>query len=759
MLEYGITISEGRFALGNGQLHSFPRSTSDGPKQPISTLTMHPTILHLLRPFEDSVSSIKSQRGPYRSINSINKFASELDDLLFVSVLAIVVSLWTSHGILWSKPPKGQELYFVSPQLQEPSFKDIGRGPWQSITRQINDRMTELRKDIIVFWGSQSGNAERLANSFVRECTTRFNLPAMVANLDLYDFDQLGELTEGRLVGFVLATYGEGNPTDNAAGLYEYLCKLEKSRDGRLSRLKYFCFGLGNSKYQFYNSFVDYVDETLVACGAQRIAPVGKIDEAQRSDVAWLSWKDEILKRLAERFGSEETVGKRWPVFDMVDLDNGMSLLRHAAETSTTTNTSQQHFVRVSRSLQLSGKNPVHSVRTYLHLELDTRIGSQAIHYETGDHVAIWPINPNNEVALLASMFGWDKKTLKATIDIKPRDSTNDESVAVPVPTPTTREALLQYQLDICGPVTPEIMELLASYSPTAAAKEYLDSGRLEPERREDIFNKHLTCGQLMKQAAGEAVWTEDVFSALLSVMPKLRPRYFSVASSPIVDPYSIAITVGLLETPIPRSDRAFVGLTTGYLQFLHKKKNHIKEYSRLQLPYNLDGPRSILSGYKLFAHVRKSQFKLPPKNESPIIMIAAGSGIAPFRGFVQERMAVSRQGASVGKMLLFYGSRSEEDCLYRDVWTEAETMGILETHFVFSAQLVNGKKFYVQHGMLDHSETVKQVVQDENGSVYICGSANMANAVKTRLGMVLGGDKAVQQLKESRRLQEDVWA
>jgi NADPH-ferrihemoprotein reductase len=234
-------------------------------------------------------------------MNSFNNFAPELDDVLLVCLLAILFSLWTSHGILWSKPQKGHQLYFVSPQLEEPGFQTIGRGPRQPITRQINDRMTELRKGIIVFWGSQSGNAERLANSFVRDCVVRFNLPAMAANLDLYDYGQLGEISEGRLVGFVLTTYGEGNPTDNATGLYEYLRRVGKSRGTPLSRLQYFCFGLGNSKYQFYNSFVDYVDKTLSLCGAQRIAPAGKIDEAQRSDADWLSWKDEMLMILASQ--------------------------------------------------------------------------------------------------------------------------------------------------------------------------------------------------------------------------------------------------------------------------------------------------------------------------------------------------------------------------------------------------------------------------------------------------------------------------
>jgi sulfite reductase alpha subunit-like flavoprotein len=109
--------------------------------------------------------------------------------------------------------------------------------------------------------------------------------------------------------------------------------------------------------------------------------------------------------------------------------------------------------------------------------------------------------------------------------------------------------------------------------------------------------------------------------------------------------------------------------------------------------------------------------------------------------------------------MILFYGSRSEEDCLYTDVWSEAEAMGILETHFVFSSQLVNGKKFYVQHKLLEHAETTKRLVQDQGGSVYICGSANMANGVKTSLGMILDGNEVIQKLRKSRQLQEDVWA
>ncbi|KAJ5811849.1 hypothetical protein N7474_008150 [Penicillium riverlandense] len=716
--------------------------------------------------FDGQISkSNAAHREPWHSIQ-FPSFVLELDDLVIMSLLAIFVSLWTSHGTLWSRPQKGHNLYFVSPQLQEETFLNIGRGPKELITRQINDRMTELGKSIIVFWGSQSGRGERLANNFVRECTTRFNLPAIAANLDLFDYDQLAELSEGRLVGFILATYGEGDPTDNASGLYEYLRRIEKNRTRPLSHLEYFCFGLGNSKYQFYNRFVDFVDETLTHCGAQRIAPVGKIDEADHSEDNWLSWKDQMVKNLAERFGSQECVDQQWPVFDLVNLNEGWpgrTAVSHVAETSTTTiSNKQQHLVRVNRSFQLSGsgssKKMQDAVRTYLHIELDTRMSNLKTGYEAGDHIAIWPVNPNSEVSLLASVFGWDKKSLKAAVDIRPRNPTTSENTSIPIPTPTTREALLQYQLDICSPVSPEILDLLAAYSPNADATAYLNRCRFDPESRLDISIQHLTCGQLMKCAAPGATWTEDVFSALLSMMPKLRPRYFSIASSPLVDPESIAITAGLVETPTSQADRPFVGLATGYLYALHGQKNQINKANRLRPQYNFDGPRSVLSGYKMFAYVQKSKFKLPAKTEIPILMIAAGSGIAPFRGFVQERMALSRRGESVGKMILFYGSRSKEDCLYSDVWSEAENMGILETRFVFSSQLVNGEKFYVQHKLLEHAESTKQLIENGNGSVYICGSANMANAVKTSLGMLLCDSGAIKQLKESKRLQEDVW-
>lgn len=227
---------------------------------------------------------------------------------------------------------------------------------------------------------------------------------------------------------------------------------------------------------------------------------------------------------------------------------------------------------------------------------------------------------------------------------------------------------MLQYQLDICGPVTPEMLELLVAYSPGPAAKKYLNRYRFEYLSTSDISRNLLTRGQLMKQAASKAVWSEEVFSTLISIMPRLRLRYVSIVSSPRVNPSSIAIIAGVLETPIAHADRGFIGLTACYLHSLHLKENQLNSRDEPEPSNNLEGPRSIVKDRKLFAHIRKSRFKLSDSDETPIILIAAGSGITPFRAFVQKRKPLSSKGISVGKMVLFYGSRSEEDCLYKDV-------------------------------------------------------------------------------------------
>ena len=133
-------------------------------------------------------------------------------------------------------------------------------------------------------------------------------------------------------------------------------------------------------------------------------------------------------------------------------------------------------------------------------------------------------------------------------------------------------------------------------------------------------------------------------------------------------------------------------------------------------LTYALDGPNQICRGGKVFAQVRKSKFKLPLASTCPIIMVAAGVGLAPFRGFIQERARLGSMGLEIGTMKLFFGCRRvDEDLLYREELeylrdnTMKATFEIL-TAFSRHERKADGSKFYVQDRVLEQKRSSRRV-------------------------------------------------
>jgi NADPH-ferrihemoprotein reductase len=165
--------------------------------------------------------------------------------------------------------------------------------------------------------------------------------------------------------------------------------------------------------------------------------------------------------------------------------------------------------------------------------------------------------------------------------------------------------------------------------------------------------------------------------------------------------------------------------------------------------------------------------------------MIGPGTGVAPFRGFIQERVALARRTiekngpeglADWGRLTLFYGCRkSTEDFLYKDEWPKYidELKGKFVMHNAFSREAKrkpDGSKIYVQDLLWDDRESVADAIINGKGYVYVCGDAkSMAKAVEETLAKILGeakggsaeneGAAEVKLLKERSRLMLDVWS
>src|SRR3984957_11015678 len=146
-------------------------------------------------------------------------------------------------------------------------------------------------------------------------------------------------------------------------------------------------------------------------------------------------------------------------------------------------------------------------------------------------------------------------------------------------------------------------------------------------------------------------------------MMSPLRPRYYSISSSPLVDAAKCSITVGVLESPALSGRGKFSGVCSNYLAAQPAEST-------------------------VYAFVRKPTIAFhPPENPHlPMIMIGPGTGVAPFRGFLLERAALKKQGAPIGESLLFFGCRDPaQDFLYEDEMRAFEAGGVLKLGGVFS--------------------------------------------------------------------------
>ncbi|KAK5441946.1 hypothetical protein LTS15_011212 [Exophiala xenobiotica] len=476
------------------------------------------------------------------------------DDLAVIVVIVAGSLFYLIRTFRTEKIEDGFDLYFVSPQEQAGIMRSSSND--NNAARSIEQELQKSGDSVCIFWGSQSGRGKKFAQDLARECRLRCGIPAMAADLAEYDHGYLSQVSPKPVIGFVVATFGEGDPCDNAVGLHETLqCFQTSANTQSLSNLSYVAFGLGNSRYQYFNRFVDFVDSTLAKSGAHWLGDVGKTDEAIRGDTTWTTWSENILSDLAKHFGREETPG--WwsnlsEEFNISEPENGHLLVARDSHAGA---------VAASSDHSVDGDG---QVRRYLHVEFD---GSppQLRQYQSGDHLAVWPINVEEEVKILAENFGFDEKALDRRIEIGvPEQQANN-----PIPSPTTRRSLLRYYLDISGPVSLELVQVLARYAPTEAGREYLEQiVRQFPSWVTGASTSFFTIGKLMRQALPDASehWPAGLFAALVGNLPKLRPRYFSIASSPLVDPDRIAITVSVLEKETGDEAIKFHGLTTNYL-------------------------------------------------------------------------------------------------------------------------------------------------------------------------------------------------
>ena len=537
-----------------------------------------------------------------------------------------------------------------------------------------------------VYFGSQTGTAEEFANTLVEE-GKKHGFDAQAVDLEDFDEDDFasGPLSEALHI-FAVATYGEGEPTDNAIGFYKW---LKDSESGALPEtLQFAVFGLGNTQYDHFNAMGRNVNRLLGDLGAQRAYDYGEGDDDGTLEEDFENWRDGLWPTLVARFGGAELAARQasagaaaaldWkPAYKVVwmDSDSGRGrdvqalaskarakvikqvlagIEKHDPDRSVT-RASLQYFhakdTPVVSNVELRADNGTEADQDGefgATVQVDFNLAAAGMTYGTADTLAVCCENARDIVETLASWQGYDldayflhqmdDPVAKRTCSYKPM-----------FPTPcTVRHALTQY-CDLTSPVRKAMLPKLAQFTTVPAQRERL-LFLASPEGRNDFAAWVSRPVRTIVEVLETFPSCRVPFAAFLEIVPRLMSRDYTISSSAAVSPGVCSITCKVLrgakpvapgEEGAPR--RQHRGVCSNFL---------------------------LREGQSCKVFVRPSTFNMPKDPSVPIIMVGPGTGIAPMRAFLQERrhQRATLGAGAVGETDLFFGCRRRhEDFIYEE--------------------------------------------------------------------------------------------
>ena len=270
----------------------------------------------------------------------------------------------------------------------------------------------------------------------------------------------------------------------------------------------------------------------------------------------------------------------------------------------------------------------------------------------------------------------------------------------------------------------------------------YIGDDEASTERyRTDVLARRKSVFDLLEEYPA----CELPFHAYLEMLSLLAPRYYSISSSPSIDPARCSVTVAVVEAPASSGRGVYKGVCSNYLS----------------------GRRV---GDNVHATVRetKAGFRLPDDPAQPVIMIGPGTGLAPFRGFLQERAHRKAEDAKLGPAMLFFGCRHpEQDFIYAGELRAFAEGGVASLYPCFS-RVADRARVYVQDEVLERKDDVWTLLE-AGAIVYVCGDATrMAPDVRRAFAAIhrakTGGTEAqaeawLDDLVGRNRYLVDVWA
>ncbi|MGW1621683.1 cytochrome P450 [Streptomyces sp. NPDC002172] len=559
-----------------------------------------------------------------------------------------------------------------------------------------------------------------------REFTSRLAFAARelgcyteVAPLDAY----AGVLPVDRPLIITAASYN-GQPTDDAAAFVRW---LETAEPGAADGVTYAVLGIGDRNWvATYQRVPALIDRRLAELGGTRLVERAEADASGDLADAVGQFTERMCTALLEHAGDPASVGAAAPAAQgcgyLVTEVTGGPLDGLAARHGMTAMT-----VTDSRSLC----DPSHPrVKRFVRVALPT---GQT--YRTADHLAVLPANDPGLVERAAKLLGADLATVLNIASARPRPD------GLAVDRPVTVRELLTHHVELQDRPTADQLRILAAANPCPPEQRALtaladDEQALaaDPRTLLDIIEDN-------PALRGALTW-----SIVLDLLPPIRPRTYSVSSSPVTASGHVDLMVSLLQAPARSGRGTHRGACSGYL--------------------NAVGAGDVVLGR---LQPCREAFRITHDEQIPVIMIAAGTGLAPFRGAITDRLRLAESGARLAPALCYFGCDAPDaDYLHAEELRAADQAGAVSMRPVFSEEPEDGLRF-VQHRIAADGDEVWALLE-AGAEVYVCGDGrHMAPGVRAAFRDLYvqrtpGADDAaaeewLRHLMDQDRYVEDVYA
>lgn len=540
-----------------------------------------------------------------------------------------------------------------------------------------------------LFVGSNAGTSRNHAKKLEAFANSQ-GFETEVADLD----DAVDDLHSGDVVIIATSSY-EGLPPENAKSFFKWLTTGDCPDLGEVS---FAVIGSGNSEWaETFQRVPSVIDQAMEAAGANRLVDRGAVDVRGDYLSDFADWEKQLWQAIGDHLSVE---------IDSQDEANSVQIQYMSegrADALSTDSESEFFEAVVQRVVRLStaADGPIND-KYRVDIELP-----QEVKYSTGDYLEVLPRNPEVSVNRVLDRF---------RLSSEARIKLNGKSTILPVGQVMTLTELLTNYVELATPVSKQHIGILQRNCVCPPEKKELEM-LLEPATYAQLLKNRTSLIDLLEKYSS----IDLSFEEYLSLLEPMKPRRYSISSSSLASTNRVSLTFSRLESPAWSGSGVFSGVASNYLAGLKP------------------GAKVCVSVVGGNPHFRADDV------DKPVVMIGAGTGIAPLRAFIEERAIESRNSTrAVEPVLLFFGCHGpDSDYLYREELEVWEKDGLVDVRTAFSRHpemnSTQNEVKYVQDKVYENRHEVMDYIS-RGARVLVCGDATkVAPSVREVMRTIVG--------------------